>query len=392
MQHLYLSSASAILAERWLRRQPERSVRVLAEPGAQALPELSAVADTLSLAAEHEIRRSLAEDPQVVLPLATTTLPLRYRFPVTQPEMAPLYPLMRRLHGLGAREFLLHQPSGDRWLRLPFLLDDFTGRHAGQRCFVVGNGPSLNQLDMARLRGEITLGANRCFLGYPDWGFAFTYWGVYDPLQIEEYAAEYEAGVPEETVKFFPFHYLPWMQVENACPVNIQWPRAAYRQFSDAPDQVYRGYSVLYMLLQVAAVMGCNPIILIGLDHRYPMHKRYLLTRLARHGGRWLTQRYEDTAWYQAGRAAADQWFLARRKAQPPAYRIWEADDAQGPTHFTAQYTAERKKFLLPRPQDAEADYRCARQWAEDKGVQVLNATPGTALDVFEKVPFEALF
>jgi hypothetical protein len=33
-------------------------------------------------------------------------------------------------------------------------------RHKGQRCFVFGNGPSLNDVDLRALKGEITIGAN----------------------------------------------------------------------------------------------------------------------------------------------------------------------------------------------------------------------------------------
>ncbi|MGO7544076.1 hypothetical protein ACC680_37060, partial [Rhizobium ruizarguesonis] len=28
------------------------------------------------------------------------------------------------------------------------------GLHAGQRCFILGNGPSVNDLDLSRLQGE----------------------------------------------------------------------------------------------------------------------------------------------------------------------------------------------------------------------------------------------
>jgi hypothetical protein len=33
-----------------------------------------------------------------------------------------------------------------------------------------------------------------------------------------------------------------------------------------------------------------------------------------------------------------------------------------------------------------------ARQYADRNGVRILNATPGTKLDVFEKVEYESLF
>ena len=36
-------------------------------------------------------------------------------------------------------------------------LAGYQDKHQGQRCFIIGNGPSLRQTDLSRLRGEFTL-------------------------------------------------------------------------------------------------------------------------------------------------------------------------------------------------------------------------------------------
>ena len=36
-------------------------------------------------------------------------------------------------------------------------LKDFRNIHAGERCFVIGNGPSLTRMDLSLLNGEILL-------------------------------------------------------------------------------------------------------------------------------------------------------------------------------------------------------------------------------------------
>lgn len=332
------------------------------------------------------------DSARITVPVSLDHAPLRYQFAVRMPQVAPHRALMLRLRNAGFTEIAFYHLGGTQVCKIPHTLDDFHNRHKGQRCFIVGNGPSLNHIDMAKLKGEITLGANRCFLGFEQWGYAFTYWGVYDPLQIEEYGAEYAAQVPPETVKFFPFPYLPLLDVENGCPVPMDWPRERWRQFSDTPDRLYFGYSVLFMLLQAAAVMGCDPIVFVGLDHEYHIHKPYLHVRMARMAGRWLAKNFDGTTWYRAANAVQLEYFKAKREAAPPAYRIWEADEAHGPTHFDSRYTAERKRFLMPRPKDAEADYACALRWAQGRGVKILNATPGSRLEVFPKVDFESLF
>src|SRR5512146_2496007 len=43
--------------------------------------------------------------------------------------------------------------------------------HRGERCFLIGNGPSLRSTDLSRLRGEFTFGFNRIFLAAAELGF-----------------------------------------------------------------------------------------------------------------------------------------------------------------------------------------------------------------------------
>ena len=43
--------------------------------------------------------------------------------------------------------------------------------HKGQRAFIIGNGPSLKQIDLHKLKGEFTFGLNRIYLMFPELGF-----------------------------------------------------------------------------------------------------------------------------------------------------------------------------------------------------------------------------
>ncbi len=36
--------------------------------------------------------------------------------------------------------------------------------HHGQRCFIIGNGPSLQRTDLTKLKDEFTFGMNRIYL------------------------------------------------------------------------------------------------------------------------------------------------------------------------------------------------------------------------------------
>ncbi|MGD2078642.1 MAG: DUF115 domain-containing protein, partial [Chloroflexota bacterium] len=312
----------------------------------------------------------------------------------------------RRLWKAGIREFEVFGLSGSRSYRVPHLLDEFVNIHKGQRCFVVGNGPSLNELDMGLIKDEISLGANRCYLGYEKWGFSFTYWGIVDRLQIELYATEYEDHIPEETVKFFPFQYLPVLRFENACPINHFYKVLDFPQFSDEPDRVYVGNTVTYMLLQIAAVMGCNPIILIGVDHRYPLNGQVVPGENSRVKGNWWLKRIRQSKWlrdrfrgtliYDFVRWRRDASRVSKKESSPvdsiQSSRVWTRNDAQSATHFDDRYTGQNRQFVPPRPEKAEVAFRCAADWADRNGIEILNATPNSALDTFPFVAFESLF
>ena len=47
--------------------------------------------------------------------------------------------------------------------------------HRGRRAFIIGNGPSLKQTDLSKLKGEITFAMNRFYLAFPDLGFTTSY-------------------------------------------------------------------------------------------------------------------------------------------------------------------------------------------------------------------------
>src|SRR3989337_1536843 len=48
-------------------------------------------------------------------------------------------------------------------------------RYRGERCFIIGNGPSLGRMDLSPLRSEKTFGANRIYLMFEKLGFTTSF-------------------------------------------------------------------------------------------------------------------------------------------------------------------------------------------------------------------------
>jgi hypothetical protein len=218
------------------------------------------------------------------------------------------------------------------------------GRHTGQRCFVLGNGPSLNRLDLAPLRDEITFGSNAIFLNFDRMGFETTYYAVYDPVTAEDRADEINRL--SGSMRFFPQDLVYCLKPNPGViyvPFHYNSEEPAPRFSTDASRVVYLDASVTFMCLQLAYYFGCNPVYLIGMDHNYT--------------------RPHDT--------------------HGPA-----VSNGSDPDHFHSDYTGKGKRFNRYRPERVEEAFQLAREVFEADGRQIINATAGGKLEVFPRADY----
>ena len=94
-------------------------------------------------------------------------------------------------------------------------LGDFKDIHRSQRAFIIGNGPSLKQTDLSKLKGEFTFGMNRFYLSYPELGFHSTYYVSINSLVIEQCAEDIRA-LPMP--RFLSWRSHPFIQPNNLRP------------------------------------------------------------------------------------------------------------------------------------------------------------------------------
>lgn len=232
-------------------------------------------------------------------------------------------------------------------------LKDFHNIHKGERCFVAGNGPSLNRIDMSKLDGELVFGSNRCFIGFEKWGVRFPYWAVEDPEVGGWQASEWKKlrGI----TKFVPEHMKYHVEPDDPDVCRINQMRIDYETtsplFSIYPEMLFSGRTVTYLLLQLAAIMGCSPIYLIGVDFYFTQTG----TRQEKNGSIW---------------------------------RQLEEDQ----NHFDPNYIPTGRYLAKPHWDLQKRAFESAKNAAEYYEFNIYNATPGSKLDVFECVDYEALF
>lgn len=154
-------------------------------------------------------------------------------------------------------------------------LDSYKSLHKGERCFLVGNGPSLGKLDLRKLEGELAFTVNRGYLAASVGLPKTPYYLITDPLTYGPYASEvrqadvgtrfyradvcdlpeYHAAPDREPAIRVPFHRAPTMDDGYFA--------------EDATTGVFRGFTVLLDAAQLAFMMGCREVYVIGCDLDY---------------------------------------------------------------------------------------------------------------------------
>jgi hypothetical protein len=215
--------------------------------------------------------------------------------------------------------------------------------HRGKRCFIIGNGPSLRQTDLSKLRGEFTFGVNRIYLLFPELGFPTTYFVSINDLVIEQCAEEIRAlPIPK---------FLAWRAHRSIQPTaDTSFLYTSYtgpRFARDVSGRLWEGATVTYVTLQLAFHMGFEQAILIGVDHN----------------------------------------FTTKGDANTTV-----TSDGDDPNHFAPNYFGKGFRWQLPDLVTSERSYRMAKSVYEAAGRQVLDATIGGKLTIFPKVDYTTLF
>ena len=219
--------------------------------------------------------------------------------------------------------------------------------HKGKRAFIIGNGPSLKQTDLSKLRNEITFCMNRFYLAFPELGFSATYLCVTNDLVVEQFLDDINAlAIPKFIAWRSHRHFSPQLSM-------AQLPTFIYTTYTgpgfarDVRGRVWEGATVTNLALQLAYHMGIEKAILIGVDHNFT------------------------------------------DKGQANKTIVSEGDDRN---HFMPNYFGKGVKWQLPDLDTSEIGYTFAREAYRQAGREVLDATVGGKLTIFPKVDYNSLF
>jgi hypothetical protein len=223
----------------------------------------------------------------------------------------------------------------------------FHNLHAGKRCFILGNGPSLNSTDLSLLKDELTFCSNRFYLMFdrPELrGFRPTYYVCANDLVVEQCAADIEQlSMP----KFIGWHNRDHIRFTD--DTTFLWTRGGLRSwfFTDLTEGCWEGSTVTMVAIQLAYYMGLSEVVLVGVDHSYQYN------------------------------------------GNPHAEVTSQGHD---PNHFAGDYFGKGFRWHLPDLEGSELSYRVAQFMFKQSGRRIVDATIGGKLDVFPKVDYASLF
>lgn len=233
-----------------------------------------------------------------------------------------------------------------------FYLQTLKGIHEGERCFIIGNGPSLRTEDLDKLKGEYTFAANRIFTVFEQTDWRPTYYLSIDDQILKDFQNEF---LDYDLGHMFLSHKFCNIKAPSNVLTRIYHGFITFDLDSDLykKDLMYiskdvsnhfcDGQTVTFAAIQLAIYMGFKEIYLIGVDHNY--------------------SRVLDAA----GKVRIDP---------------------------TIQDYFDNKSYNHAYPANlaaAQYAYTIAREYCDTHDIKIRNSTRGGKLEVFERVDFDEL-
>lgn len=179
----------------------------------------------------------------------------------------------------GGRQFLFFINKIARYLGLDKKYNElkkFHNIHEGERCFIVGTGPSLTMEDLDLIKDEYSFSVNSIVLSFEDTLWRPTYYAIQDRFGYEKLKNDIrKANMPYVFNGISNKRMTPIMDIDNIpFPLNLldhgkAIPNHITKFSKNAFNVVYAGHSITYSCIELAVYMGFKEIILLGVDCDY---------------------------------------------------------------------------------------------------------------------------
>lgn len=222
----------------------------------------------------------------------------------------------------------------------PFLLK-YKDIHAGEDCFIVGNGPSLNKMDLKLLNDYHVFGMNKINMIFKKQKLKLSYHVAVNKFVVEQIENELNDGV-FGCPSFISYTASNKVSYNNSDIYKIL-TNGRWSFYNSVLQPISEGYTVTFVAMQLAFYMGFKNIFLIGVDHNF------------------------------------------QQKGKPNEEQKLEGDDNN---HFHPDYF-KGQQWHLADLEGNEASYALAKHQFHAHGREILDATVNGKLNIYRKLSFE---
>lgn len=222
----------------------------------------------------------------------------------------------------------------------------------GERCFLLGCGPSLNKVDLTQLKGHTVMGVNGAALIE---NLQLDYFVTVSNFFWASHQEQLKALSCRRFVPYFLKEHIDsdsptvWLNTISASDHEMLEVPKPWK-FSYSPERyVFLGGTVIFVCLQILYYLGFKEVVILGLDHDYGIA----------HNTVGKSGQYVDSGQLNA--------------------------------HFRKDYYRQGEQVHIDI-HGMERAYSLAENAYQQSGRSILNASPGTKLEIFQKADFESLF
>ncbi len=295
------------------------------------------------------------------------------------------------------------------------MLREYKNIHEGERVFIVGNGPSLNETPLEDLQNEFTIGINKIDLIYGETTWRPSYYVFYDfevykdqefPLGLlENVERNIDTGAPSfisepgrpylgkrKNIEYFKpdseNNTEKRKEAINTRSVNELWS-------TNITDRIFNFGSTISVAVQIATYMGFDEVYFVGTD-LYKVPTPYMLFESGSDPAEYeftseslLSKFFEyisdssspirstvNIGLYKA-------WLIKNKINIDEVYNLMNNRD---PNHFSDEYSPNYSRDLRWKNNKLREVHKVIEIASNKHNFEVYNATIGGHLEVHERV------
>lgn len=222
--------------------------------------------------------------------------------------------------------------------------------NSGKRCFIIGNGPSLNADDLNMLKDEYTFAFNRIYYIFDKTEWRPTYYCIQDDKMIRNSISDIEKNIKTKYI-FAPIDFKWYYNLDLQTDYYFCQKRNTLKDevyFSEVIDKsISVCNTVTYTAIQIAIYMGFTELYLIGVDHSF--------NRVLDNNGKIIYKNVKN--------------------------------------YFCDDYDKDKSDLYIPQLGLSTKAYERALSYIDNhQNINIYNATRGGELEIFKRKSFDSLF